>query len=485
MFTFLPAPASASTAKAGPGAISWGACDDLPARTPDLECGTLTVPLDHGKPDGDTVGIPLVRAKATGNRAGSLLMHFGGNGAHRSEFAAAYTALASLRTRYDIVAYDQRGSGGDSQVKCGSDRAVDRLYSLTAGLKRASERRRFFQEAEAFTQACAKNSGRILPHLGAAENARDIERLRAALGDEKLNYYGLSFGSVVGGVYATLYPGKVGRMVLDAPLDTHQTPADLAKNSVRYVQQTYEQFLAACVKGGCDLGKTTKAANHTVERLVKRLKHTPLKVGNRELGSVLAVNGLGQMAVPGLWAEVESALASAVKGDGRALLRLADAAVGRTDNGVYSPYGGARSLMASIGTYCHDRGRETPKGLVRVDAELTRISPLFGPLAVFSAPNNSSVAACAFWPVPAGTEGRTVDHTGTTPIVVVDSTGDVVAPPSGAALMAARLRTAVRVTYQGTAHGAYVAGIPCVADAVEGYLLKGILPADGSTCPPV
>ncbi|GII97308.1 peptidase [Sinosporangium siamense] len=475
---------AAGTPKAEAQPISWGACEDVPQQATGLECGTLTVPLDHDKPGGDTVGLPLIRAKATGDKAGSLLMHLGGTGAHRAAFAQSHSAYAALRTRYDLIAYDQRGSGGDTQVKCGSDRDIDRRYSLTAGLKRAAEHARFFQEVARYTSACAKNSGRVLPHLGTAENARDLEQLRKALGEEKLNYYGVSFGSAVGGVYATLFPQRVGRMVMDAALDPRQTPTDVARNTTAEMQRTYEKFLAGCVKDGCDLGKTAKAADKTVQGLVRKLKHSPLKVGNRTLTPALAVNALVLSSASQLWGEVEAALALALKGDGAAMLQLADAITGRDTAGVYGP-GGAAGAMAGDGTYCRDRVRETRRGVVRADAELTRISPLFGPLAVFSGVSNSVIAACALWPVPDNPEGRTVNHTGATPIVVLNSTGDRAAPPPGAAALAKQLKTAVRVTYQGSLHGAYPGGGPCVVNAVEGYLLGGTLPADGGTCPSV
>ncbi|MEV7013591.1 alpha/beta hydrolase [Streptosporangium sp. NPDC051022] len=477
--TVVPATASNAATAAAPPSISWRACSGLPVPAPGLECGTLTVPLDHDRPGAGTVDVAVIRAKATGDRLGSLVMNFGGGGNGVVALATGHERYAALRSRYDLVSFDPRGSGGTSRVTCGSDAALDRLFTLGPGIDDPVGRKAYLRGITAFVRDCQKESGRILPHAGMGDVARDMDLLRAALGEGRLDYYGMSLGSVLGGVYATLYPRRVGRMVLDAGLDPRQSIMELEKRLTTAFQLSYERFLEGCVKNGCDLGKDVKAANRAVEGLVERLRRGPLTVGDRRLTADLAITALlGATAQP-YWEELELRVAKAVKGDGAPLLEMADALNGR-QNGTYLPYAGLAPSMYSSAVYCRDRERPARRDLVRLQAELTRISPLFG---LFTPSTAYLVPVCAHWPVPVDPEGRTVGHTGAAPIVVIGSAKDPAAPLSGAASLSGQLTNGVLVTYEGDLHGAYPTGGTCVTGAVEGYLFDGRVPARGVSCP--
>ncbi|MEV8630048.1 alpha/beta hydrolase [Streptosporangium sp. NPDC051023] len=471
---------TATTTATTATAISWAACTGLPVPTTGLECGKLTVPLDHDRPNPGTVDVAVIRAKATGTRTGSLVMNFGGGGDGVVILAATHQKYAALREHYDLVSFDPRGSGDTSPMACGSDATIDRLFAVNPGVRNPADRKAFLRETAAFARECEKGSGKLLPHAGMGDTARDMDRLRAALGENKLNYYGLSLGSVLGGVYATLHPQRAGRIVLDAGLNPRQSVVEVEKQLVRTSQLSYEDFLAWCVEKGCDLGKDTKEANSAVEGLIEQLKRKPLKVGDRRLGASSAITTLvGAGNGVEYWKELETRLAQAIKGEGKPLLDLADGMLGRQDN-TYDPFGIFGSVPYNSGVYCRDRERPAVRDLPRIEAELTRISPIFGQLSPTTA---FLIPVCAQWPVPVDPEGRTVKHTGPAPIVVISSEKDTAAPTQEAAKLARQLTNGVLVTYGGNLHGAYPAGGPCIAGVVEGYLLNGKVPAKGTSCP--
>ncbi|MFI6923452.1 alpha/beta fold hydrolase [Nonomuraea spiralis] len=461
-------------------AISWEACAGLPVSPAGLDCGKVAVPRDYGDPRAGTIDVAVIRAKATGTRIGSLVMNFGGGGNGVINLAASHQKYAALREHYDLVSFDPRGSGGTSPLVCGSGAVADRLFAVNPGVRNPDDRKAFLQATADFVRACEKGSGGILPHAGMGDTARDMDRLRAALGEDRLDYYGMSLGSVLGGVYATLYPQRVGRMVLDAGLNPRQSLVEVVKQLTRTSQLAYERFLAWCVKKGCDLGKDTKVVNGAIEGLVERLKSKPLKVGDRPLGASLAITAL-QAAGGGepFWRELEARLAQAIKGDGDPLLKLADAITGRQD-GAYPSLGVFGSAPYNSAVYCRDRERPAVRDLPRIEAELTRISPIFGQLSPTTA---FLIPTCAQWPVPVDPEGRTVRHTGLAPIVVINSEKDTAAPTKEAASLTRQLTNGVLVTYGGDLHAAYPAGGPCVIGVVEDYMVTGKVPAKGTSCP--
>ncbi|MBB5081491.1 alpha/beta hydrolase [Nonomuraea endophytica] len=468
------------TANAAAPAISWGRCTSLPEPAKDLECGKLAVPLDHGAPGKGTIDLALIRAKATGERVGSMVFNFGGGGHDVLDFAARVPQYAALRTRYDLVSFDRRGSGGSVPLSCGSDRTADRFLALDPGIQGPAARTRFLRANAAFIRACEKESGRIMPHAGLANVAGDLDRVRAALGQDKLTYYGLSYGTILGGLYATKFPARVGRMVLDAGVSPDLSLQDVGALLSRISQEPYERFLAGCVKDGCELGRDAATADRTIRGWIQRLVRQPLKVGKRTLTAAQATNVLTLAAAPTLWGELESALVQAIRGKGSPVLEAADAVIGRAADGSYPPGSPFRAALADYATQCVDLpGRSTPAELARQEAGLTRRSPLFGPMR---SPFAYS-AVCSQWPVPYQPAGQTINYTGSAPILVITATNDAAAPPAGAARLARKLKNAVILTYEGDSHGSYPTGGPCVTNHVEDYLLRSKVPAPDASCP--
>ncbi|SEG40918.1 alpha/beta hydrolase fold [Nonomuraea solani] len=474
-------PASQSTAE--PDKIAWGPCTDLkrpdgepPARQDaSVRCGKLAVPLDYAKPDGERLDLALIKLPATGKakRLGSVVFNFGGPGASGVDtLDQAAKMLTTLRARYDLVSFDPRGVERSSGVRCGDGAAMDRFTSLDT-LPNDDETQRAIEAAnKEFAKLCQQNSGKILPHIGTVNAARDMDRIRAAVGDAKLNYVGMSYGTQLGGVYATQYPKNVGRMVLDAPLDPTVTFEQRTLAQTRGFQKAYESFLRACVKGACPVGQDQATANANVGKLMNRLAGKPLQVNGRELTQGLASTGVAAALYSELtWPFLEQALGEALKGRGEALMYLADSYTGRSEDGTYST-----QMTSFPAITCVDTAeRPDEASLRRTEAAALKISPLFG--------SEGSGGLCRVWPAKGSDEARRVDATGSAPILVVGGKGDPATPYEWAPKLTAQLKTATLVTYQGEGHGAYLSGSKCVQGLVDSYLVDGKMPERGATCP--
>ncbi|WP_051865908.1 alpha/beta hydrolase [Streptosporangium roseum] len=467
------------------GTIAWGPCTDIerpdgqaPAKPdPNLQCGTLKVPLDYAKPAGGTVDMAVIRAKATGpgERIGSLVFNFGGPGGSGVDtLAQAVKVFGTLRARYDLVSFDPRGVERSDGVRCGGNRIMDRFTSMNSVATSPAEQAEMDKIIKEFADACQQTSGKVLPYVGTVNTARDMDRLREALGDNRLNYFGISYGTQLGAVYATEFTENVGRFVLDAPLDPSVTLAQRTLVQTSGFQNAYESFLKDCVKGPgeCAVGADVTIANKNVDTFLADLRDKPLQVGDRKLTQGLAGTGIAAALYSKLsWPLLEQALGQGFTGDGRILMALADSYNGRKPDGSYS------TLMSSFPAIsCADTAeRPTPQELAKIEKAALKISPLFGSAGLGT--------ICRVWPVPGSDAARKVNATGSAPIVVVGGTGDPATPYEWAPKMTAELGSGVLVTYKGEGHGAYLSGDTCVKKVVDGYLLDGKTPPKDTTCP--
>ncbi|MGP3959095.1 alpha/beta hydrolase [Nonomuraea sp. 3N208] len=477
----VPAEPATKSGGGSPEPIQWGPCTDIkrpdgepPARQDtSVRCGKLAVPLDYAKPDGETIDLALIKLPATGKRLGSLVFNFGGPGASGVDtLDQAAKALTALRARYDLVSFDPRGVERSSGVRCGSGAEMDRFTSLDTLPPNDETHRESEAANKEFAALCQKNSGKILPYVGTVNAARDLDRIRASLGDPKLNYVGMSYGTQLGGVYATEFPEKVGRMLLDAPLDPTVTFEQRTLVQTRGFQQAYESFLKSCVKNSCEIGRDQATANANVENLMNELTAKPLKVGNRDLTQGLASTGVAAALYSEMtWPFLERALGDALKGRGDALMYLADSYTGRSPDGTYST-----QMTSFPAITCVDTAeRPTPDELRRTEQAALKISPLFG--------SEGSGGLCRVWPAKGSDQARHVNATGSAPIVVVGGKGDPATPYEWAPKLTAQLRTATLVTYMGEGHGAYLSGSKCVQGLVDAYLIDGKVPEKGAACP--
>ncbi|MGW9431201.1 alpha/beta fold hydrolase, partial [Streptomyces decoyicus] len=237
-----------------------------------LECARLEVPRDYGDPGRSTMQVQLIRLKATGpgKRLGSLVLNPGGPGASGVNYLIdSGSAFARLGQRYDIVSFDPRGTGHTEPVSCGSKLAPPPgtgADSLAAKEKRINE-------------ACGRYSGGLLKWVGTPDVARDMDVLRAAVRDDKLNYLGFSYGTKLGAVYAHEFPRKVGRMVLDSVEDPTKNAWQTALSQARGFQRALDEFSAGCVRAaGCPLGTDKSKAEDQLRRWYQELSDRPMKV---------------------------------------------------------------------------------------------------------------------------------------------------------------------------------------------------------------
>ncbi|MEU7828439.1 MULTISPECIES: alpha/beta hydrolase [unclassified Nonomuraea] len=462
--------------------IAWGPCTDLkrpdgqrPARQDtSVRCAKLAVPLDYADPSGDKIDIALIKVPATdqSKRLGSLVFNFGGPGGSGVDtLDQAAKSLTGLRSRYDLVSFDPRGVERSSGVRCGDSAALDKYMALDTLPDNEQTRAEGDAANKQLAQHCEKDSGKILPYVGTVNAARDMDRLRAALGDEKLNFVGMSYGTQLGAVYATKFPQNVGRMVLDAPLDPTVTFEQRTVAQTRGFQHAYQSFLKSCVKDRCEVGKDVPTAAANVDRLMNQLAAKPLKVGRRDLTQGLASTGVAAALYSEFaWPFLGNALGAALKGQGQALMYLADSYTGRAQDGTYST-----QMTSFPAITCADTSERPDLATLRhTEDAAVKISPLFG--------SEGAGGLCSVWPVKGNDEAKHVNATGSAPIVVVGGTGDPATPYEWAPKLTAQLKTATLVTFEGEGHGAYLSGNKCVKRFVDSYLLAGKMPERGATC---
>ncbi|MET9729906.1 alpha/beta hydrolase [Streptomyces sp. NPDC006458] len=456
--------------------LDWGECQetpDSPAPGGDWRCATLEVPLDWAKPEGRTIGLSLIRSKARDDdRIGSLVFNFGGPGGSGVSTMPSYASIvSSLRERYDLVGFDPRGVGGSEGVRCRDDKDVQAAESVDITPDTPDEERAFLADAADFGQDCARTTGELLAHVSTTDTARDMDLMRHLLGDEKLHYFGISYGTELGGVYAHLFPENVGRMVLDAVVDPSADAVGHAENQAQGFQRALDDYLKST-------GEDPEEGTATIAALLKRLDTDPLPAApGRELTQSLAVTGIVlPLYSKDSWPSLTSALEAAEAGDGSELLSLADSYNERDSSGHYGTTTHAQRVISCL----DDKQRPTPDEARRSLPRFERLSPVFGPLLGWD-----TAGWCHDWPVPGQHDTPEVSAPGAPPILAIGNTGDPATPYEGARRMADELGKDVGVvlTWQGEGHGAYGSGSTCVDSAVDTYLLKGTPPQDGKVCP--
>ncbi|MFJ7202232.1 alpha/beta hydrolase [Streptomyces sp. NPDC098789] len=464
-----PAPSAAQGAGQAPGK--------------DWECATLEVPVDYAEPGGDTLPLALIRAKATGPgsaRIGSLVFNFGGpGGSGVASLPGAAKEYTALRTRYDLVSFDPRGVGRSAPVLCESDAQLDRYYAADNTPATPAEEQAYLAGIKTYRDGCVRNSGKLLPHVGTENAARDLDRLRQALGDEKLYYFGISYGTELGGVYAHLFPKNVGRAVFDAVVDPTKTSEEGALGQAKGFQLALGNFEQDCVDRGdaCRLqGSTAKEIDANIVKLQKALAAKPVEgVGERRLTASAATNGIAYALYSKEgWPLLEQGLDEAEGGQGQLLLVMSDALNGRDAKGTYNNIGAANTAIN-----CADS-----KERFTLEQTKAKLPAFRAASAVFGDFLGWGLLGCTDWPVKGAFDTPDVSARGAAPIVVIGNTGDPATPYEGARKMVERLGPGVGVelTYKGEGHGAYNSGNACVQKAVDAYLLNGKVPAAKAVC---
>ncbi|MFC5832888.1 alpha/beta hydrolase [Nonomuraea insulae] len=438
----------------------------------DMECASVKVPLDHHAPEEDTIDLALARlpARHPDQRIGSLVLNFGGPGVSGvSTFLADPEPFNTLRSRYDIVTFDPRGVGKSTPLNCRSngrpppylavDQTPDTPPELAALVKARNE----------YAAACVRQGGALLPNLTTEATARDLDLLRSVLGENRLSFLGYSYGGGLGADYAQLYPGRVGRMVLDAPsASAGGGPTDLDAGYAS--DEGIKAFVVDCVKRkDCPLGRDVDLALDHLKDLVQNRDGLPIEVTGGTLGDALAAQGVFEsLYSTDFWPDLRRALADALDGDGQALY---DAAMEYEE-----PAGYSRDAATAIS--CNDTSsRPEPENIMEQARIARENAPISGSWQIWGS------IQCQGWDTVAGSMWWGDPPPQLTPIMIVGTVGDPVVPYEDVKNLRSTLSGSVMVTLQGNSHTAYRAGDRCVNDTVEAFLLDGVVPGADVECP--
>jgi pimeloyl-ACP methyl ester carboxylesterase len=453
--------------------LRWKGCRD------GFQCATMTVPLDYSHPSGRTIHVAVTRLPASGDHAiGSLVVNPGGPGGSGLQFARSARVLFGqrVRARFDIVGFDPRGVGKSTAVHCLSDAELDAQIHVDPAPDSAAGRHKLVSSAKDFAAQCEKHSGWLLGHVSTLDQARDMDVLRAALGDDRLTYLGESYGTYLGAKYAQLFPHHVRALVLDGALDPSLTTERLNTVQARGFEKNLDDFIADCVEdGSCPLGRSRAAAERGLTELSDRVDAHPLPgPGSRTLGPGEFFEGLaaGLYSPATGWPALRIALNQAESGNGTGMLELSDTLTERQADGHYT-----NETEANTAISCLDR--PAPRKVSAYTALAHRLAgrdPHFGAAIAYGS------MTCAFWPVKPVERPRQVHAKGAPPILVIGTTHDPATPYVWARALAGQLDSGRLLTYDGDGHTAYGRGDPCVDGAADSYLVTTKAPPAGKRC---
>lgn len=475
--------------------LDWGECAPLATdadsaqafQTPGVECARLTVPLDYARPQADTITVGVLRHRASdaANRVGSLVMNPGGPGGSGMEAAARLvprTANNAIGLRFDLVGFDPRGVGAsEPRVRCLTDaeRDADRADYRGDGTT-ADSAAVWSAEARDLSSKCAQRTehgAALLANVGTRDVVKDLDVLRAVLGDEKLTYLGYSYGTQIGYNYAEAFPRHVRAMVLDGAVDPAQSQLDSLVVQGEGFVRSFGLFATECSRHpGCSLGNDPARAADVFDRLVRRLLVAPAATGGgRKLTYDDAVTAVIEaMYSRQLWPSLNTGLNQLKSGDGTVLLRLADAYYERGADGHYS------SLQdAYYAVRCVDNPRVTDPSAI---AEAHRRMLAAAPFLDAGRPDQGEPDVCANWPVPSTSAPHRPIAPGLPPPLVISTTNDPATPYQAGVNLAAELGGGL-LTFEGSQHTAFLHGSTCVDINALAYLVDGTLPPPDTHCP--
>ena len=474
-----PTDTSGTTPSSG---FQWGPCDDPNAQDPALQCATVQVPLDYDNPTGDKIDLALIRYPATGTREGAVLFNPGGPGGSGFDFIAysgsAIAAGLGIDT-LDVIGFDPRGVDRSGGLHCVTDQFEDQRLFVDESPDTPEETKLKDEAITGFTDGCRKKYGDTLRFYSTENTARDMDAIRAAIGDEQISYLGVSYGTYLGAAYATLFPDRVRAMVLDSAFEPNgDTMEQEFKTQLVGFEGAFNNWIAWCEQApNCAFATTDIGARW--DSLRQRLDDTPIKASDGRLANnaVLETATVAALYSESDWPVLAQALSQAEAGDPAGIFALADAYNRRNDDGTYdtldqsywviqcasgwkaAPPADPDALAATLRAAAPRFGKETTGA--DLIAQLDQCNALVGKV--------SPVA---------------LKYAGDGPVVVIGGTNDPATPIRWAQKMTGELGPNARlVTFTGEGHGQLLVN-SCVTD-VEGKLLASLkLPDPDTVCDP-
>jgi pimeloyl-ACP methyl ester carboxylesterase len=451
--------------------LRWQSCANS------FQCASLRVPLDYASPGGETIELAVVRDPTSSkSRLGSVVINPGGPGASGIDYAEveAPTISATLGHAFDVVSFDPRGVGQSAPVKCLTAKQLDQWVAFEADPNSPTSVAEQDQLAKNFAAGCVAHSAALLAHVSSVDTARDLDVLRAALGDAKLTYIGASYGTFLGAIYAQLFPTSIRALVLDGALDPAASASDLDHVQARGFELALKSYIATCVKSSsCALGRSTATAEPKLDSWLAGLQAKPLPgSGGRVLTAALAVGGTAAaLYSPNSWSELSSALHAAFTGHPDGLLALSDEIDGRQSDGSYN-----NLIESNTAINCVDRPGLGPDmaAYAREAAAGAADGPTFGEFIDWGN------VACADWPVAPELAPGPINPIGAPPILVIGTLRDPATPYQWAQALAKEVNGPL-LTYSGDGHTAFLRST-CVDAIVKAYLVSLATPTVGTTC---
>lgn len=449
-------------------ALDWQLCGV------ELFCTWLTVPIDHERPEIGTLDLRVVRIPAQSSPSqGSLIINVGGPGAPGAQFTQTFAQSlpGEIRAVFDIVGLDTRGTGDSSPLRCVSDTFLSNYLRLDNTPTTAQAQRTWLAASARWSAGCLDDQPALAAHMQTTQIVRDHEALRTALGEPQLNFFGYSYGTVIGARYAQLFPDRVGRFILDGAVDPRLDAMQISRDQSDGFQRAIQRFASRCAQtSSCQLGNTRQAVLAKINKVLKDVAHTPLPAANgRSLVEAEALTGIvTAMYSPTLWQPLWSALAQANRGNGSKLQLLADLGNGRSGPREFP----GNFLGPFLSTTCLDLPRP-PRGTGLAKAaktweKNTQVPQISALLAWSNAP-------CTSW---FKTGARPVAATSSTnaPILIIGTTFDPATPYHWSKALHQQLPTSSLLTLVGDGHTAFGSGSTCIDTSVTNYLLTGALP---------
>ena len=473
--------------------LDWQPCND------GFECARLLVPFDYARPSGRRFSLPVIKLPATdrSRRIGALVINPGGPGGSgvqyalgaRSEFPSAVLA------RFDIVGFDPRGvAASQPALTCMTGPELDKYLATDDMPANAAQLAEVVAQSKLYAARCTQNSAALLPYVGTQNAARDMDVLRAALGESRLTFLGKSYGTYLGTWYAQLFPHRVRALVLDGAVDPDTPSLQDDVTQAEGFQVAFRSFAVWCLAGAsCPLrsgsggsggsgaagpGGTAGSVDAAVARLeglIVRANSAPLanQLGDGQVADgAMLLNGVASaLYSKSYWTDLKTGLTGAFAGDGTVLVELANLLMERNLNGTYANLADADTSIS-----CLDR--PWPRSLATWQAAASvasRAAPLFGAPIVWGS------LACAYWPVPSYPLPR-IRAAGAPPILVVGTLRDPATPYRWAQALAGDLSSGVLLGWNGDGHTAYGEGSACVDTIVNDYLIDLSVPRSGMIC---
>ncbi|THJ65084.1 alpha/beta hydrolase [Arthrobacter echini] len=455
--------------------VRWEDCEEV------FSCTTIEVPLDYDDPGRESIEITAIRSAATGDSQGTVLVNPGGPGGSGFNIvrdSIEYVTSDRLRENYDVLGFDPRGVNRSSPIQCYTDAEQDeaRQESYPADASEEELLALISADAEEFASMCADRTGELLGFVDTRSAARDMDILRALVGDSSLNYLGFSYGTQLGATYADLFPERVGRLVLDGAIDPSLSNEEITLGQAVGFERAVRAYVADCQQEqDCPYAGTVDDGVGRIQELFASVEREPMTAADgREVPVSTFVQGfILPLYDNSNWPVLTQAVEDALEGDPTSMLYLADLSAERDPDGTYA----TNSTSAFLAVNCLDYPMASdPVQLRAEEEELVAASPTFGSFLAYGG------LTCAPWAYPPVLEPAPLTAAGAAPIVVIGTTGDPATPYAWSTALAEQLESGVRVTWEGEGHTAYGRSNACIQDLVDDYFIDGTVPEDGTTC---